>query len=263
MARYNANGSLDNSFGNSGKLVLHFNFFDVGASVAVQPNGRILFGGLAVDRQVNIYPALARLGLSGALDTTFGDGGRVLTSPSFGSAYALTVGMLLQPDGKTILASDTDDLDKVVLVRYEGGDPIQPDMRIGSLPPLTKGNAIYNLDGTGQTVGASGPKGTAKTVFLGVENDGATADTFHITGTAADGDFGIRYFSGANDVTGLVTSGSFQTPSIAPGKMFTLKASVKVLTGVAKQKKAFSVQAESDTQPECKDTAVINAASTR
>jgi uncharacterized delta-60 repeat protein len=48
VARYNVNGSVDASFGNDGHLSIDFfGFTDIGESVLVQPDGKIVVGGQA------------------------------------------------------------------------------------------------------------------------------------------------------------------------------------------------------------------------
>jgi len=46
IARFETNGSLDNSFGSSGKLTQNIGSpSDYGYSLAIQPDGKILLGG--------------------------------------------------------------------------------------------------------------------------------------------------------------------------------------------------------------------------
>jgi uncharacterized delta-60 repeat protein len=48
VARYNANGTLDTTFANQGKLTIDFlGFTDIADSVAIQPDGKIVLGGLS------------------------------------------------------------------------------------------------------------------------------------------------------------------------------------------------------------------------
>jgi uncharacterized delta-60 repeat protein len=48
VVRYNADGSVDPSFGNSGILSIDFfGFADIGESILVQPDGKIVVGGQA------------------------------------------------------------------------------------------------------------------------------------------------------------------------------------------------------------------------
>jgi uncharacterized delta-60 repeat protein len=78
VARYNEDGSLDQTFGTGGKVAT--TFFEItdwneGArAVALQPDGRIVAAGSA-----KTDFAVARFNTDGSLDTTFGDGGKVTT----------------------------------------------------------------------------------------------------------------------------------------------------------------------------------------
>jgi uncharacterized delta-60 repeat protein len=89
VARFNANGTLDSSFGTGGLVTTEFfadplqGAMELAESVLVQPNGDILVGGVARQGQNKAAPylgALARFTSSGTLDSTFGTGGQVLSS---------------------------------------------------------------------------------------------------------------------------------------------------------------------------------------
>ena len=84
LARFNANGTLDRSFGTGGKVTTNFvgvhpgGPFNPATAVLIQPNGDILVGGSAlVQAKTPTLTALARYLPSGALDTSFGTGGTV------------------------------------------------------------------------------------------------------------------------------------------------------------------------------------------
>jgi uncharacterized delta-60 repeat protein len=89
VARFNANGILDTSFGSGGHASVEFfapptqgaqEFAD---AVLVQPDGKILVAGSARQGQIRFAPiqgALARFNANGTLDTSFGTGGTVLSS---------------------------------------------------------------------------------------------------------------------------------------------------------------------------------------
>jgi uncharacterized delta-60 repeat protein len=86
LARFNADGSLDLSFGDHGKVTT-----DVGGAtindatgVALQADGRIVVAGYAAGATGGAF-ALARYTADGALDPTFGTGGTV-TAPIAGGA---------------------------------------------------------------------------------------------------------------------------------------------------------------------------------
>jgi uncharacterized delta-60 repeat protein len=76
IARYNPNGSLDTSFGTSGKTRIDFSGHDdqFGA-MSVLSSGKILLAG-STDRSTGDDVAFARLNSNGKLDTTFGGTGR-------------------------------------------------------------------------------------------------------------------------------------------------------------------------------------------
>jgi uncharacterized delta-60 repeat protein len=103
LARYNANGSLDTSFGTAGKVVTTFNDQAAALGVAIQSDGKIVAGG---GRDNAIPPqgdfVLARYNANGTLDATFDGDGK--TSLSFGPFRAVANDLALQPDGKIILA---------------------------------------------------------------------------------------------------------------------------------------------------------------
>ncbi len=123
LVRYNIDGSLDDTFGDGGLVVTDFfGDFDVAEAIAVQPDGKIVVAGITVNPEL-INPvtgetltqedfALARYNVDGSLDTTFGDGGMVVTD--FFNSFDLTKAMALQPDGKIL----------VVGVASTGVDPV-------------------------------------------------------------------------------------------------------------------------------------------
>ena len=79
LVRYTTSGALDSSFGTGGQVITHIGNGCLGYSAAVQSDGKIVVAGYA---WIGGYPdiALARYLPSGALDTTFGTGGKVTTS---------------------------------------------------------------------------------------------------------------------------------------------------------------------------------------
>src|SRR5262245_40277122 len=84
LTRYNQDGSLDSTFGSGGKVTTDFfGDIDLGLGVAIQPpDGKIIVVGTAVKPAADHYDtfyALARYQSNGALDTTFGTGGKVTT----------------------------------------------------------------------------------------------------------------------------------------------------------------------------------------
>lgn len=75
LSRFLEDGSVDESFGRSGRLVTDFRAGAIAEAVVVQPDGKIVAAGTVLWRDF----ALARYTSSGKLDGSFGSGGKVRT----------------------------------------------------------------------------------------------------------------------------------------------------------------------------------------
>jgi uncharacterized delta-60 repeat protein len=121
LARYLANGSLDSSFGTSGKVITPIGGGDDRAnSLALQSDGKIIVAGFC-NTGSNFDFCLARYFANGALDTYFNDTGKVTTPIGSSTDGAKTVA--LQADGKIVAAGFCDNgvSYEFCLARYEGG----------------------------------------------------------------------------------------------------------------------------------------------
>jgi uncharacterized delta-60 repeat protein len=117
LARYNADGLLDSTFGVGGLVTADFGGQEAGRALNWQLDGTLLLAGTA-DGDF----ALARFAADGTLDLSLGSNGLLRTD--LGGDETL-VGMARQPDGKLVLAGTTDcngDTD-FALVRYLGANP--------------------------------------------------------------------------------------------------------------------------------------------
>jgi uncharacterized delta-60 repeat protein len=97
VARYNADGSLDTSFGQDGKVSVPFDRGGYVNRVAVQPDGKIILAGGS-----NLDFVVVRLNPDGSLDTTFGNGG--ISQVDFAGRTDNLYGLALRPDGKILVA---------------------------------------------------------------------------------------------------------------------------------------------------------------
>lgn len=103
LMRFNANGSLDNSFGTGGKVMTNFGFDDVAKAIALQADGKIILAGYTWRSSFNDTElALARYNTNGTLDNTFGTGGIVIDADS--ANYCFMNAVTVQPDGKILVA---------------------------------------------------------------------------------------------------------------------------------------------------------------
>ena len=79
--------------------------YDWAYATALQPDGKVLAAGVSNARGTYDF-ALVRYTAAGALDPSFGDGGRVLTD--FGHSYDWAYAIALQPDGRIVVGGVSD-----------------------------------------------------------------------------------------------------------------------------------------------------------
>jgi uncharacterized delta-60 repeat protein len=108
-------GDLDTSFSGNGKAAINFGGIDDPRAVLVQRNGRIVVVGGGAPTSAF---CVARLRTNGGLDTTFGSGGRRVVD--FGSDNEVAYGAALQPDGKIVLAGESNTRVAVARLRPTG-----------------------------------------------------------------------------------------------------------------------------------------------
>jgi uncharacterized delta-60 repeat protein len=120
VVRLNADGSLDPTFGQGGKVILPSpdprRRLDKITAMAVQPDGDIVVVGSA-ERSIAPFAgsvgsfvdpgrdfSVARLSADGSLDTSFGTGGQLMIGFDIGGGNGDTAnGVALQPDGKIVV----------------------------------------------------------------------------------------------------------------------------------------------------------------
>ncbi len=132
VARYNANGNLDDTFGSNGVFIPGTpNSYDECNSVIIQADGKIILAGESVSDNSNIQNIkIVRLNTDGSLDNTFGAGG--IKQTTIGSSYAETSLALMQNDGKIVVAGNIGNSNfysALTLIRYTGdkATSITPD----------------------------------------------------------------------------------------------------------------------------------------
>jgi uncharacterized delta-60 repeat protein len=128
-------GSLDPAFGSDG-IVMDGVDLDEANAVIVLSDGRIVVGGGAADgvwNGTNSDMVLARYQTNGALDPTFGAGGKVRTTLAGFSDGIL--GMALQADGKIVAAGLSYDMvnTRILVARYDASGALDPAFGSGGL----------------------------------------------------------------------------------------------------------------------------------
>ncbi|MBL0141440.1 MAG: hypothetical protein IPP91_05095 [Betaproteobacteria bacterium] len=102
LARLNANGTLDSSFGSGGMVVTPIGAGnDFGRAVAIQSDGLIVVAGTVYSSLTESNVAVARYTTAGALDTTFNGTG--FRSIPFAAGVDDARALAIQPDGRILV----------------------------------------------------------------------------------------------------------------------------------------------------------------
>ena len=183
LARYNTDGSLDTTFGGTGKVATDFGFIgDFGNSIAIQHNGKIIIAGvchIGSDSDGNIYAtSLARYNPNGSMDTTFNGNGKVVTEVGRSSEGR---SVAVQSDGRIVVAglSDSGTTKKIAVIRYQGDLDTDGDGLLDWFETRTGVYVSPENTGTSPTSPDSDNDGL---------NDGTEVFTYHSNPILADTD---------------------------------------------------------------------------
>ncbi|HYV92926.1 MAG TPA: T9SS type A sorting domain-containing protein [Chitinophagales bacterium] len=177
-------GELDSSFGTYGKVIIHNGPHWIGPeSIAIQPDGKIVTAGVSFNGANNDF-GLLRFKSNGALDSSFGIDGKVITAIGvLDEAYAVAI----QPDGKIIAAGQSSP--GFAVARYNTD---------GALDATFGNNGIVTTGGIGSGGGIAfsvAIQPNSKIVAAGVANNGFNVDFALVrynTNGALDSSFGTN-----------------------------------------------------------------------
>lgn len=135
LVRYDSQGQLDHSFGGDGIVTSTTSPYRAALpySVVVQPDGKIVAGGVAFPNVPDGDFALWRFLPDGSLDPEFGVGGRALTD--FPGRHDVILALALQADGGIVAVGQTHTnqslLSDFALARYTSDGQLDPDFGTG------------------------------------------------------------------------------------------------------------------------------------
>jgi uncharacterized delta-60 repeat protein len=128
VARYNTNGTLDNTFGTNGILIQSFGDpVSSFSAVAIQNGNRIIAAGYVTNKKAYDQAAIIRLNNNGVLDSTFGTDGIVVDSTLGSTSYLNS--LTIQDDGKIVAAGTYNSLDGIITRLDTNG---VPDSKFGN-----------------------------------------------------------------------------------------------------------------------------------
>jgi uncharacterized delta-60 repeat protein len=108
VARYNSDGTLDDSFADDGVFIDTFsNIDDEGFGVAINSEGKILVSGFTVTEDYDYSMLLMQLTTTGELDMDFGSGGIVISNLG---VYDVGSSISIQSDDKILVAGSSGEL---------------------------------------------------------------------------------------------------------------------------------------------------------
>jgi len=202
--RYNADGTLDTTFGQSGFGVLTIpNGTGQLYSVALQPDGKIVASGTG-KIQGNYQALVVRLNADGSMDTSFGTGGIVLIDPSTGDDNGFAVAV--QPDGKIVTAGNaqpnpTSSTMRTLIIRLAADGALDTTFDGDGVVQLTSGPiaraVLVQSDGMVVVAGEDANSHGAFTLAR-VNDDGSLDATFGTAGVVKTSPSGM-YFNDIRD----------------------------------------------------------------
>ena len=205
LVRYTAAGALDAGFGTGGKVTTPVGSgSDIGHSVAVQSDGKLVVAGYSFNN-FNFDFALVRYTSSGALDTTFGTGGKVTTPIGSSDDYGFSVA--LQSDGKFVVAGQSTIGSNVdfAVARYTDTGALDSTFNAGKVTtPIGNGNDQAN---------AVDVQSDGKIVAVGASHNGTNNDLAlvrYLANGTVDTSFG-----GTGKITTSVGSGNESLSAVA------------------------------------------------
>ncbi len=182
-ARFSSVGSLDSSFGTGGWVRFAIGSDATIAAIATRPNAKIIMVG---DELPGLF-TLAQVTETGVLDAEFGTGGIVTTS--FSGTDVGAEGMVLQPDGRVVVAGvGVGGTNSVALARYLGNGDLDMTFGIGGTTLIPRTFDLSSMGflrlSDGRYMVATADSIEDDIVLLRINADGTLDPTFGTGGEA-------------------------------------------------------------------------------
>lgn len=192
---------LDITFGTNGKTLTDFTGgADVANALAIQPDGKIVVAGSAVNTVTSDTDfGLARYNSNGTLDPSFGEGGKVITD--VGALGDIVSAIALQPDGKIVVAgqSFTATNFDFSLARYHANGTLDTSFGAG-------GKVLTDFNGNEDIAFALVIQPDGKLVVAGHAADELSDLDFALARYNPDGSLDVTFGTGGKVTTDFLTS---------------------------------------------------------
>lgn len=195
LARYNTDGSLDNSFDGDGKVITDFPDDASAITVAQQPDGKLVaagYTGFVVNNIAKYDTVVVRYNSDGTIDTTLDGDGKLISDIGFQNSDARAVA--IQSDGKIVVAGYTSNgvNNDISVARYTTNGAFDPtfdgDGRV--LVAIFNGHDVGNAiaiqpDGKILVAGAAYNGTNNDFAFIRLNPNGSLDDSFGLGGKVA------------------------------------------------------------------------------
>ena len=194
VVRFNANGTLDTTFGSGGKAVSPAGTStDYAYSVALQSTGHILVAGYAYVGSTSDF-AMVRFTAAGSVDSSFGVAGRILTPIGTGDDYGLVI--RVQPDDRIVFAGSTrtGTYTDTAVLRFQANGSLDTDFGLG-------GKRTTTVSLLSDVVWEMAIQSDGKLVVVGSANNnvGAVYSVLRYWGFSPMDSWRLKHFGNSND----------------------------------------------------------------
>lgn len=225
LYRYNANGTLDSSFSNRGKIV---GFYIMVAPttfrcIAVQKDGKIVAAGSTNDSSGMLKFAMVRLNANGTPDSGFGNGGKVITSFD-GSATANAIALL--EDGKILLGGNT----------Y---NPVTYQTDISLAQYLNNGAPDSGFGKAGKVITSLGNQSSVSAIFILKDGKILIAGNISVNNFA---NFGLIRYNSNGEIDSSFAHAGVSTANLGFPVSAALQNDGKIVIGGSISKSAFQLE---------------------
>ncbi|HEX3096266.1 MAG TPA: Ig-like domain repeat protein [Usitatibacter sp.] len=185
IARFNADGSLDTTYGGGG-AVTTIGSGAAAFAMAVQPDGKVLLGGWAISGSKKVFAVARYLAESPQLDTSFGTNGVVIDDVDSSTTQQVNA-IAVQADGSIVVSGD--DGSALVLRRYSATGTLDTSFGASGLAIFSgmKGGRELAIQADGKILAVGDLTSATGFGVIRITSAGALDTTFGVNGIAQQG----------------------------------------------------------------------------